>query len=154
MPFAVPTIGCAQAEGGFPEAQKLDGRNRIELLRAYVDVALLRDVVERHNLSQPQVLHWMVRQQLLGSSAGTFSINKFHADFKSRGVAVGKGTLHAYLAHLEDAFLLTSLDLASDSERRRQVKTGPVSRESTDRSDCTSNDCDLCAGDNRCGKIA
>jgi hypothetical protein len=21
-------------------------------------------------------------------------------------------------------------------------------------SDCTSNDCDLCAGDNRCGKIA
>ena len=120
------------AEGGFPEAQKLDARNRIELLRTYVDVVLLRDVVERHNLSQPQVLHWMVRQ-LLGNPAGTFSINKFHADLKSRGVAVGKDTLHAYLAHLEDAFLLTSLDLASDSERRRQVKTGPVSRESTDR---------------------
>ena len=126
MPFAVPTIGCAQAEGGFPEAQKLDGRNRIELLRAYVDVALLRDVVERHNLSQPQVLHWMVRQQLLGNAAGTFSINKFHVDLKSRGVAVGKGTLHAYLAHLEDAFLLTSLDLASDSERRRQVNPRKV----------------------------
>jgi len=86
---------------------------------------LLRDVVERHNLSQPQVLHWMVRQ-LLGNAAGSFSINKFHADLKSRGVAVGKDTLHSYLAHLEDAFLLSSLDLATDSERRRQVNPRKV----------------------------
>jgi hypothetical protein len=113
------------AHGGFPEAQGLDTRNRLELLRTYVDVVLLRDVVERHNLSQPQVLHWMVRQ-LLGNAAGTFSINKFHADLKSRGVAVGKDTLHRYLAHLEDAFLLCSVDLATDSERRRQVNPRKV----------------------------
>lgn len=113
------------AQGGFPEAQGLDTRNRFELLRTYVDVVLLRDVVERHNLSQPQVLHWMVRQ-LLGNAAGSFSINKFHADLKSRGVAVGKDTLHSYLAHLEDAFLLSSLDLATDSERRRQVNQRKV----------------------------
>ena len=113
------------ANGGFPEAQGLDSRNRIELLRTYVDVVLLRDVLERHNLSQPQVLHWLVRQ-LLGNAAGAFSINKFHADLKSRGVAVGKDTLHTYLAHLEDAFLLRSLDLASDSERRRQVNPRKV----------------------------
>ena len=108
------------AHGGFPEAQGLDTRTRFELLRTYVDVVLLRDVVERHDLSQPQVLHWMVRQ-LLANAAGAFSINKFHADLKSRGVAVGKDTLHSYLAHLEDAFLLCSVDLATDSERRRQV---------------------------------
>jgi predicted AAA+ superfamily ATPase len=113
------------AHGGFPEAQGLDSRNRSELLRTYVDVLLLRDVLERHNLSQPQVLHWMVRQ-LLGNAAGAFSINKFHADLKSRGVAVGKDTLHAYLAHLEDAFLFSSLDLASDSKRRRQVNPRKV----------------------------
>ena len=113
------------AQGGFPEAQGLDARNRFELLRTYVDVVLLRDVVERHNLSQPQVLHWMVRQ-LLGNAAGAFSINKFHVDLKSRGVAVGKDTLHSYLAHLEDAFLLCSLDLATDSERRRQVNPRKV----------------------------
>ena len=108
------------AHGGFPEAQGLDTRTRFELLRTYVDVVLLRDVVERHDLSQPQVLHWMVRQ-LLANAAGAFSINKFHADLKSRGVAVGKDTLHSYLAHLEDAFLLCSVDVATDSERRRQV---------------------------------
>lgn len=111
--------------GGFPEAQRLDTRNSLELLRTYVDVVLLRDVLERHNLSQPQVLHWMVRQ-LLGNAAGAFSINKFHSDLKSRGVAVGKDTLHSYLAHLEDAFLLCSVDLATDSERRRQVNPRKV----------------------------
>ena len=113
------------AHGGFPEAQGLDTRNRFELLRTYVDMVLLRDVVERHNLSQPQVLHWMVRQ-LLGNAAGAFSINKFYSNLKSRGVAVGKDTLHSYLAHLEDAFLLCSIDIATDSERRRQVNPRKV----------------------------
>ncbi len=113
------------SHGGFPEAQGLDSRNRLELLRTYVDVVLLRDVVERHNLSQPQVLRWMV-QQLLGNTAGTFSINKFHADLKSRGVAVSKDTLHSLLAHIEDAFLLCSIDIATDSERRRQVNPRKV----------------------------
>lgn len=108
------------AKGGFPEAQGLDERNHIELLRTYVDVVLLRDVVERHNLSQPQILRWLV-QQLLGNMAGTFSITKFHGDLKSRGVAVAKDTLYGMLDHLEDAFLLASIGLATTSPRRRQV---------------------------------
>ena len=113
------------ASGGFPEAQGLDTRNRTELLCTYVDVVLLRDVVERHNLSQPQVLRWLV-QQLLGNAAGLFSINKFHLDLKSRGVAVSKDTLHSLLAHLEDAFLLSSVGVATDSARRRQVNPRKV----------------------------
>lgn len=111
--------------GGFPEAQGLDPRSRLELLRSYVDVVVLRDVVERHNVSQPQVLRWLV-QQLLGNAAGAFSINKFHADLKSRGIAVGKDTLHQMLAHLEDAFLLCSVGMATDSVRRRQVNPRKV----------------------------
>lgn len=111
--------------GGFPEAQGLDVRSRFELLRSYVDVVLLRDVLERHNLSQPQVLRWLV-QQLLGNAAGGFSINKFHTDLRSRGVAVAKDTLHQMLAHLEDAFLLHSVALATDSIRRQQVNPRKV----------------------------
>lgn len=111
--------------GGFAEAQGLDARTRTDLLRTYVDVVLLRDVVERHNLSQPQVLRWLV-QQLLGNAAGAFSINKFHGDLQSRGVAIGKDTLHSLLAHLEDAFLLSSVGIASASVRRRQVNPRKV----------------------------
>ncbi len=111
--------------GGFPEAQGVDTRNRLMLLRSYVDVVLLRDVVERHNLSQPQVLRWMV-QQLLANAAGLFSVNKLYGDIKSRGVTVSKDALHQMLAHLEDAFLLASVGIASDSVRRRQVNPRKV----------------------------
>lgn len=120
------------AHGGFPEVQSLldasQARQRSVLLSSYVDVVLLRDVIERHNVSQPQVLRWLV-QQLLGNAAGAFSVNKFFNDLKSRGVAVGKERLHEYLAHLEDTFLITSISIATDSERRRQVnprKSYPV----------------------------
>ena len=34
---------------------------------------------------------------------------------------MAKDTLHAYLAHLEDAFLVRSVTVATDSERRRMV---------------------------------
>lgn len=107
-------------QGGFPEAQGLDERNRLILLRSYIDVVLLRDVIERHNLSQPQVLRWLV-QQLLANSAGSFSIHKFHGDLRSRGVSVGKDTLHQMLEHLQDAFLVHALPLATDSPRKQQV---------------------------------
>jgi predicted AAA+ superfamily ATPase len=112
------------AHGGFPEVQAYlapkDARQRMDLLKTYVDVVLLRDVVERHNITQPQVLRWMV-QQLLGNAAGSFSLNKFFNDLKSRGVSVGRERLYEYLDHLEDTFMLHSISIATDSERRRQV---------------------------------
>lgn len=111
--------------GGFPEALGVAARDRFELLRGYVDVALLRDVVERHAVSQPVALRWMVRQ-LLSNAARPFSINKFHGDLRSQGFRVAKDTLHAYLAHLEDAFLIRTVSLATDSERRRMVNPRKV----------------------------
>lgn len=112
-------------QGGFPEAQGLDARNRVELLRGYVDLVLLRDVVERFNVSQPLALRWMVRR-LLGNAAGMFSVNKFYKDLKSQGLTAGKDTLHNYLGYLEDAFLLYSVPLATDSEHRRRINPRKV----------------------------
>lgn len=106
--------------GGFPEAQSAALRDRFDLLRGYVDTMLLRDVIERHAVSQPLALRWMVRQ-LLGNAGGAFSINKFHHDLRAQGIAVGKDTLHDFLAHLEDALLIRTVSIATTSERRRMV---------------------------------
>lgn len=111
--------------GGFPEAQGLDARDRLELLKGYVDVVLLRDIIERHAVSHPLALRWLVRQ-LLGNPAGSFSISKFYGDLKSQGIAVAKDTLHGFLGHLEDAFLVRVVSLATDSERRRMVNPRKV----------------------------
>lgn len=111
--------------GGFPEAQGLTGPERRQLLQGYVDVLMLRDVIERHKVANVMALRWMVRR-LLGNPAGLFSITRFEADLKSQGIAVGRETLYSLLDHLEDAFLLRAVPIASDSEKRRQVNPRKV----------------------------
>jgi predicted AAA+ superfamily ATPase len=107
--------------GGFPEAGAYaDARDRVGLLQSYVDTVLFRDVAERHHVSNLPALRAFVRQ-LLRAPASLLSVSKIYADFCSRGIAVSKETLLAFLAHLEDAFLVFTLPLADRSERRRQV---------------------------------
>ncbi len=106
--------------GGFPEAQGAEPRDCFDLLRGYVDTMLLRDVIERHAVSHPVALRWMVRQ-LLGNAGGTFSVNKFYNDLRAQGIPVAKDTLHTYLGHLEDAFMIRTVTVAAKSERRRMV---------------------------------
>jgi predicted AAA+ superfamily ATPase len=48
-------------------------------------------------------------------------VNKLAADFKSRGMQVGKDTLFEYLQFLEDAFLTFSVSLYSQSLRARST---------------------------------
>lgn len=107
-------------EGGFPEAQQLDERSRVTLLRSYLDTVIVRDMLERHNIGQPVVLRWMVNQ-LLANPAGSFSIQKFFQDVKSQGHKLTKDLLYEFLAHIEDTFLIQTCALYTLSERRRRV---------------------------------
>jgi predicted AAA+ superfamily ATPase len=81
---------------------------------------VLRDVIERHAVSNPVALRWIERQ-LLANPGGAFSVKKHYDSLRSQGVSVGKDTLHDYLAHLEDAFLVRTVAMHSASERQRMV---------------------------------
>ena len=106
--------------GGFPEAQGLDIATRYQLLRDYVDVAMLRDVVERHGVTNVAGLRWLIRH-LLGNAGSLFSVEKFHAALKSQGFAIGRDTVHQLLGHLEDCFLVRLVWMESKSDRQRMV---------------------------------
>jgi hypothetical protein len=106
--------------GGFPEAQGLDAATRNLLLHDYVDVAMLRDVVERHQVTNVAGLRWLVRQ-LLGNAASLFSVEKFFAALKSQGFSISKDTVHHLLDYLEDCFLIRTVWMESASERQRMV---------------------------------
>lgn len=106
--------------GGFPEVQGLDAVARRRMLQDYVDVAMLRDVMERHGVGNVTGLRWLVRH-LLGNAAALFSVEKFYAALKSQGVAISKDTVHQLLAHLEDCFLVRLVWMESSSERQRMV---------------------------------
>ncbi len=106
------------AEGGFPETLGLAAPLQIELLQGYVDTVLFRDVVERHRVSQVEALRWLVRH-CLRNPASSFSVHRLHQDMRSQGHGVAKDAVHTMLAHLLDAFLLSAVPLATDSERQR-----------------------------------
>jgi hypothetical protein len=113
-------LGAYLLDGGFPEAVGVPRRDRSALLRSYVDVVVLRDVIERYEVSNPVALRWMQRH-LLANAAAAFSVQKFYNDLRSQGIPVGKDTLHAYLGYLEDAFLIRTIALHTGSERQRMV---------------------------------
>lgn len=105
-------------EGGFPEIQGLPAAVRIELLQGYVETVLFRDVVERYGVSQVAALRWIVRQ-CLRNPAGSLSAHRLHLDLRAQGLGVAKDAVYAMLGYLTDAFLLSAVSLASESERKR-----------------------------------
>ncbi len=107
-------------KGGFPEVQGIDDEYRIRILQDYLDVVILRDLVERHRISNTVPLRYMIRH-LLNATASPFSVNKFYNDLKSQGIPCGKNTLHEYLDHLSDAYLFFQIHVHTRSERARMV---------------------------------
>lgn len=113
------------AAGGFPEVQGLGPPDRHLLLRDYVDVAILRDVVERHAVRNITALRSLVRQ-LLGNAASLFSVEKCFNFMKSQGIGVSKDTVHELVGYLEDCFLIRRVWMDSASERQRMINPRKV----------------------------
>lgn len=103
-------------KGGFPAVQGLAEHETLEVLQNYVEVVVFRDVVERHKISNTKLLKYFV-SVLLKNAASRFSINKFHKDAHSQGYKAGKDTLYSFLEYLEDAFLIYTVPIFTESLR-------------------------------------
>lgn len=113
--YAAHLLGFFQI-GGFPGIQKLSTQERIEMLQSYVEVVVFRDIVERHRVSNISLLKYFVGA-LLKNAGSRFSVNKFYKDIQSQGYKVGKDTLYNYLEYLEDAFLVYTVPIFTESLR-------------------------------------
>lgn len=106
--------------GGFPEAQKLDVNLRIEVLQGYIDSVSLKDIVERHKVSNILVLKYLVHH-IMNSAGSQFSVNKFFNTMKRMSIKCTKNSLYEYLDHLTDAFLFYKVPIHSRSEKSRII---------------------------------
>ncbi len=106
--------------GGFPGVQEMLPTVRLEMLQSYVETVIFRDIVERHHITNVTLLKYFI-YFLLKNSGAPFSINKFYNHCKSQGHKVGKDTLYSYLDYLEDAFLVFSVPLFTESLRRMEL---------------------------------
>jgi predicted AAA+ superfamily ATPase len=106
--------------GGFPEVQKMDSNLRVEVLQGYIDSVLLKDVIERHRVSNIVALKHLVHH-IMNSPSGKFSVNRFYNTLKSMSVRCTKNSLYEYLDHLIDAFLFYKVPIHSRSEKARMI---------------------------------
>lgn len=116
---SVPTIPFSTAEalrlkkvfekyllqGGFPAIQNETPEFAISILQGYAALVVARDVIERHNLSNPKAVS-LFSQQALAYNGRELSLRKTQSRMRSQGVAVGRATLSEALGYFEDAFLL------------------------------------------------
>jgi predicted AAA+ superfamily ATPase len=106
--------------GGFPEVVlDPDPLSRIRTLRDYVELVLMRDIVERHGLKATKALR-MLFSSLLASYAKEFSIHKVYNYLHSQGIRAGKSSLYELVLHLEDAFAIIPLKKLGGSLRETE----------------------------------
>ncbi len=103
------------SEGGFPELLKAKPPYIKQIISEYLDVLLLRDVIERNSAKDPLELKDTMKL-LLNQIAAPFSFNKLCGRLKSLGHKLTIGDVAEYISWFEDCFLFFSVPLFSPSK--------------------------------------
>jgi len=106
--------------GGFPEIQLLEKHLQTEILQGYLDSVLLKDIIERHQVTNITALKYLLRQ-IMHSCTEKFSVNKFYHTMKSLSVKCSKDNLYNYMEYLTDAFVCCKIPVHTLSEKTRMV---------------------------------
>jgi len=91
-------------QGGFPELVHQEDKLKERILQEYFNVMVLRDLIERYQISNSSTLKYFCKR-VIGSSGGEFSVNKIYNELKSQGYQVGKDTLYLYQNYVESIYL-------------------------------------------------
>ena len=94
--------------GGFPAVQEECDDRATSLLQLYAQQVVARDVIERHNLSNPQAISAFAKQALMHSGR-ELSLRKSEERLRSFGLKTSRNSLSEALSYFEDAFLLASI---------------------------------------------
>jgi hypothetical protein len=113
------------ATGGFPEVQHINEPLWRTVLQDYADVVILRDVIERHGVTNFIAAKSLARHILQNPGQRT-SISRLAATFSQAGIACSKNTLFDLLDHLHDAYFCFPVEVHDRSLRRRQVNPNKI----------------------------
>lgn len=91
-------------QGGFPELIGKNEQLKEKILQEYFNVMVLRDLIERYQISQASILKYFCKR-VVANSAGEFSVNKIYNELKSQGYQVSKDTLYSYQEYTESVYL-------------------------------------------------
>ena len=92
-------------KGGMPEVVNYEDEVYRKTLQSYLDVMIYRDIIERYNVKNPEILKHFISRELL-MIGNKISVNKIYNELKSQGIKLTKDTLYNYLTFAQDCFLL------------------------------------------------
>jgi predicted AAA+ superfamily ATPase len=105
------------SHGGFPEIIAFAPDVKQKTLQEYLDVAIYRDILERHSIKNPSLIKYMILS-MIHNVGKPFAINKFYNDLKSHGYKVSKDVLYEYADHIEDSYLAFHVPIYNQSLRK------------------------------------
>ena len=108
-------------KGGFPEIVNADSLFSQKILQSYLDVMIFRDLIERHEISNITALKYFVKKAL-SNCAKEFSVHKVYNELKSQGIKISKDSIYEFIDFCEDAFILSSVSLFSESIANQTTK--------------------------------
>jgi len=106
--------------GGFPEVINLKENLRVKVHQEYFQSILFKDLIERHNISEPKTLIDLA-YFLIHNIASLYSINSLTNYLKSLGHKTSKTTVSNFLFWIEDCYFLFTVKLFDASLRRSNL---------------------------------
>ena len=103
--------------GGFPEVLNVLPSLRVKIHQEYKQTILLRDLIERHDISHPKAVIDLAAW-LIDNNSRLYSINNLTGYLKSLGHKLAKASVSQYLDWFEDAYFLFSVRIFDASLAR------------------------------------
>ncbi len=103
--------------GGFPETTGKTNFVKRILLQKYIDLVMLRDVIERYDVKDVHIVKEMVHY-LINNFSREFSVNKFYKFLKSTGISVTKDRLYSLMDMLIDTLYFYQIPIHTHSKRK------------------------------------
>lgn len=107
------------SEGGFPESVFWDTKIRTMLMQQYFNVMIFRDIVERYNVGNVEVLKFFIKKIFAGITK-PFSVNKAYNDIRSMGYKISNKYLYDYLDYCNAVFLGIEVNKFDFSEIKQE----------------------------------
>lgn len=105
--------------GGYPALPGAPVYSREVLLREYFDTMILKDIVQRFNVSRPRQCAQLYNY-LLSLIGRPYTLKSAYDHLKQTGLATSRDAVRDYVAWAEDAWLLFSVPIHTDSRKEQE----------------------------------
>lgn len=105
--------------GGYPAMPGAPARSREVLLREYFDTMIMKDILQRFDVGKPQQC-MQLYSYLLANIGRPYTLKSAYDFLKQGGHATSRDAVRDYVAWAEDAWLLFSVPIHSQSRKEQE----------------------------------